>query len=318
MRTHLFHAKIGRDADGSQLKAIVCFHWIMLPLAVLWGKVKRVPVVYDEHDHYELNTLEAGGGRRIRRAIGTLIKITHRTCLPKSSLVTCIHLKDEVLKKHLQRWQPNVIELNNYPMAAWRSAASAQHPSSPLCFVYAGGVFEEKGVRVAALAAQDLVGLHHGRMELHVFGTGDPSIAAEFAEAAGLFFHGGVSASEIKDFATRHRCCGLAMLRASPRYDLAGTNLTKLYEYLAVGMPVIVSNAGEIGAFVEARQVGLTVDKMLSLDEIRSAMSKMLLDRAAFDLCSESARTLMLRDDMTWESEWRKVADTGIFAGAAT
>ena len=151
-------------------------------------------------------------------------------------------------------------------------------------------------------------------MELHVFGTGDASISADFAGAAGLFFHGSVSANEIRGFATSRRCCGLAMLRSSPRYDLAGTNLTKLYEYLAMGMPVIVSKVGEIGAFVEARQVGLTVGAMLSLDDVKSAMSNMLLDEAAFDLRSERARTLMLRDDMTWESEWRKVADTGILA----
>ena len=114
-QTQVFHAKIGRDANGSRLKAIVCFHWVMLPLAILWGKAKRVPVVYDEHDHYELNTLEGGGGRRMRRVIGTLISMIHRMFLPKVSLVTCIHLKDEMLKKHLRKWQPNVIELNNYP-----------------------------------------------------------------------------------------------------------------------------------------------------------------------------------------------------------
>ncbi len=318
MRTHLFNAKIGRDADGSRLNAIVCFHWIMMPLAVLWGKAKRVPVVYDEHDHYELNTLEGGGGRLIRRAIGALISITHRTFLPKASLVTCIHLKDEALKKHLQKRQPNVIELNNYPLAAWRGAASAQLPSAPLCFVYAGGVFEEKGVRAAALAAQDLIGLHPGRMELHVFGTGDTSIAAEFAGVAGLFFHGSVGSNEIRRFASSRRCCGLAMLRSSPRYDLAGTNVTKLYEYLAAGMPVIVSNVGEIGAFVEAAQVGLTVGEMLPTDEVKSAMSNMLLDEAAFDLRSERARTLMLRDDMTWEREWTKVAETRILSGGPT
>jgi len=41
------------QVNGARLSSVVCFHWFVLSLAVAIGMIRRVPVLYDEHDHFK-------------------------------------------------------------------------------------------------------------------------------------------------------------------------------------------------------------------------------------------------------------------------
>jgi glycosyltransferase involved in cell wall biosynthesis len=295
------------ELKRAKLRAVMCFHWVMLPMAILVGILRGVPVLYDEHDHYELNTTENRGSALRRCLSGWLVHGIHRVCLPFVTVVTCIHMDNAALKRHLQRWQSEVVEIHNYPSIDWRTTSVGQRLNEKLCFVYIGGVFEEKGPGVAARAFQRLDDVHRHRAELHVFGDGDQELLDTLRSTAGVVVHNSVTPVQFRAFAEKHRCCGLSLLADTPRYRLVGTNCTKLYEYLALGMPVIATRIGEFESFVDHNQVGLLVDSVFNEQQLSAAMTRMLDDANLYTQMSNNARLLMQREDMTWEHEWQKI-----------
>lgn len=307
---------IGQVAKA-KLSAVMCFHWIVLPLAVIIGFMRRVPVLYDEHDHYEINTLEGGGSRLKCIVFSLLVRSIHRICLPWVSLVTCIHMDKQTLKRHLERWQPSVLEIHNFPASVWRESGRTRAPAGKLCFVYIGGVYTEKGVGAAAAAFQLLSKHVQQNSELHVFGEGDANLIQRLRTMPGITVHNGVTPSVFQDFTATHRCCGLALLANTPRYNLVGTNCTKLFEYLALGMPVIGTRVGEFPEWIDGREVGLLIGGDLNLQQLAIQMQKLSEDTALFDQFSRNATALMSSDEMTWEHEWSRIHQTGIVSRKA-
>ena len=307
---------IGQVAKA-KLSAVMCFHWIVLPLAVIIGFMRRVPVLYDEHDHYEINTLEGGGSRLKCIVFCLLVRSIHRICLPGVSLVTCSHMDKQTLKRHLERWQPSVLEIHNFPASVWRESGRTRAPAGKLCFVYIGGVYTEKGVGAAAAAFQLLSKHVQQNSELHVFGEGDANLIQRLRKMPGITVHNGVTPSVFQDFTATHRCCGLALLANTPRYNLVGTNCTKLFEYLALGMPVIGTRVGEFPEWIDGREVGLLIGGDLNLQHLAIQMQKLSEDTALFDQFSRNATALMSSDEMTWEHEWSRIHQTGIVSRKA-
>lgn len=306
-----FSVDIG-ELNGSRLSSVMCFHWFMLPLAVMIGLVCRKPVLYDEHDHYELNTLEGSGPRFNRHGYSILVRLIHRICLPWVSLVTCIHLNQQTLKRHLQQWQSAVLEIHNYPATVWRESGRTHSSSENLCFVYIGGVYLEKGVGAAADAFQLLPDVSRQTAELHIFGEGDTSLIQRLRTMPGVVVHNGVTPVEFRRFTETHRCCGLSLLAMTPRYSLVGTNCTKLFEYLALGMPVIGTQVGEFPQIISGNRVGLVIGGEMDPGELASAMQTLLSDASLFREFSQNASAMMSRQEMTWEHEWDKIAQAGI------
>lgn len=304
-------AEIGETSER-RLTAIFCFHWSVLPIAVLCGWMSRVPVIYDEHDHYEMNTLEGTGARFKVRLFSNLVRWIHRLCLPRVTLVTCIHQWRQTLLKHLQQWQPAVVEMHNYPSSIWRQTVRQPLTSDRLCFVYIGGVYAEKGCSAAAEAFLQLSEPLRQQAELHIFGDGDAALIESLRLRPGVAVHNGVTPEFFRAFASQRRCVGLAMLAGTPRYRLVGTNCTKLYEYFALGMPVIATNVGEFPDQISGNHVGLLIDADLNIKSLVSAMTQLLTNRDVVEQMSRNATALMQQDEMTWEHEWSKVTRTGI------
>ena len=313
-RTGWLSADLG-DVGGHRLASVLCFHWFVLPLAVMIGFVRRATVLYDEHDHYELNTLEGGGPSWKRTMSAWLVRVIHRMCLPWVTLVTCIHQHDQTLLRHLQRWQPRVMEVHNYPARVWHEKGLRRQPAGPLCFVYIGGIYREKGVAASADAFAKLPEAIRGRAELHFFGEGDSSLIDELSGRPGIVVHRAVTPAAFRDFVEQRRCCGLALLAGTPRYNLVGTNCTKLYEYLALGMPVIGTRVGEFPLQIEDGGVGLVISSDMNTAELTVAMQRMLLDPAMFAKFSHRAFERMSSPEMSWEQEWTRIAATGVIAG---
>lgn len=315
-RVGRFSVDLGQVA-GATLTSVMCFHWSVLPLAIVIGLIRRVPVLYDEYDHFEINALDGSGSPLKRRFFSLLVRTIHRICLPWVSLVTCIHMDKQALKCHLKQWQPSVLEIHNYPASIWRESGKTRSPTGKLCFVYIGGVFVEKGVDAAAAAFQLLPESVRRNAELHVFGEGDAGLIVRLRKMPGVTIHNGVTPAEFREFSATRRCCGLALLANTPRYSLVGTNCTKLFEYLALGMPVIGTRLGEFPMWIEGRKVGLLIGGDLNSQQLAVQMQKLSENSELFDQFSRNASALMASDEMTWEHEWSRINQTGIISRKA-
>jgi glycosyltransferase involved in cell wall biosynthesis len=173
-------------------------------------------------------------------------------------------------------------------------------------------VYIEKGCGAAAEAFQHLPQSLQQQAELHIFGDGDATLIESLRQRSGVAVHNGVTPEFFRDFASQRRCVGLAMLAGTPRYQLVGTNCTKLYEYFALGMPVIATTVGEFPDQISRNEVGLLIDVDLNVQSLVTAMTKLLINRDTVEQMSRNATVLMQRDEMTWEYEWSKVTCTGI------
>jgi hypothetical protein len=70
---------------------------------------------------------------------------------------------------------------------------------------------------------------------------------------------------------------------------------------------------GEFPEFIEKHRIGLLIGSDMIATELAGMMTRLLEDRALFDAMSQNAMALMSRREMTWENEWQKVEQSGIF-----
>ena len=150
------------------------------------------------------------------------------------------------------------------------------------------------------------------KSELHIFGTGDAELIRWLRVQSGIVVHNETVPQDFRKFVQGRRCVGLAVLAGTPRFLLYGTNCTKLYEYFALGMPVIGTRVGEFPQHIEAAGLGLLIDETLCPMQLRDAMATLVNVPADCAEMSERALTLMRQPEMTWEAEWAKVKATGL------
>ena len=293
---------------------IVCTHWSLLPLAVILKLLFQVPLVYDEHDHYELLAFEAGGPPWANRVRSRVIGIVHAWFLPRTDLVTCIRLAGGQLKASLDARAPTVIELHNYPSRRWADGRGDRtDPSDSIAIVYVGGIWAEKGCAAmldAFVRLADDPSLP--TLTLHAFGSGDPEIEQRLSVAARTTFHGSVPYEEIVTFLAEHDCLGLVLLDATARYTQVSTNCHKLYEYLAAGVPVLATDVGELAGIVAAADGGWTIPPGLEAKELADAIREIVSDPQEVRRRGDTAAAAMDRDGLWWDAEWAKVEGTGV------
>lgn len=293
---------------------VVCMHWSVLPVAMFLRVVWRCRVLYDEHDHYELLTLEGRGPTWVKRVRASLIGRVHAWCLPHVDVVTCIRLTDGRLEKHLRSWSETVLELHNYPARRWGQQGRHRSGSDgSLALVYVGGIWQEKGCEVmldAFLRLADEPSLPP--MTLHVFGQGDPAIERRLDAAGGVTFHGLSSHEEIVSFLTSHDCLGLVLLDATPRYSMVSTNCHKLYEYLAAGVPVLATEVGDLPDIVADLDGGWTLPAGFDAATLADVLREIAGQPDEIRRRGAEATAAVERNALWWEAEWQKVEALGV------
>lgn len=291
----------GFDGDRSARTHVVfAMHWLMLP-ALLFFRLRGLPVFYDECDDYELNSRE--GTWFARTVSPRLIELTHRLTLPFVNCVFCIHMAGSVLAKKLALFGARAVELNNFPSERWQRRTGSG-PSSPLCVVYAGGIWREKGCHDGYVG----VGLAQGMgidVTFHVFGSGDEELTSQLRASGTTVDHGPTRAADIISFLHSNRCVGLALYHDTPRYRLSGTNAHKVFEYLASGTPVLSSSLGEIPQYVTS-EVGRVVVNGDNANLLLAFLTELNADPDLWVRMSAQAMADTLNGQRFWEIEWKK------------
>ncbi len=170
----------------------------------------------------------------------------------------------------------------------------------PLRMVYIGDTGERRGLGIALEAMRDL----QGRCDVHLDVLGDstfqPRIEA-MVQSWGLqdqvSLHGWVDPSAFDRYLSRGQV-GICPIQRNPHHDTTYAN--KIFQYMAYGMPILVSDCPAQVAVVEEHGCG-AVHEAASAEDFGRALLRLVQDAGQFEAMS-AAGLEATRTRRNWES----------------
>ena len=168
-----------------------------------------------------------------------------------------IAVNDTIARRFPKR---KTLIIPNYPFSTQpQSIQVASYRERPMQAAYVGGLTEVRGIREMIEAIHRLSSELSAKLVLA--GTFYPAeLEKEMREQAGwdrVDFRGWVTQSELSDILNFTRV-GLVVLHPTAQYR--DSFPTKMFEYMAAGLPVVASNFPRLKNFIDRHRCGLTVD----------------------------------------------------------
>lgn len=260
------------------------------------ARIKGKKLIYDSHEYF---TGQYGlAERRIKHAIW---KRTERMILPR--LVHMITVSESIANLYRREYgidpvvirnvAPSVASLEPYD----RKTAGATNDEL-LVVLQGSGVNEGRGARELVSAVTGLE-----RVRLLIIGTGDiiENLKASVQESGAgkkITFLPRMSWEEMMRYTM---CCdaGLSIdtdTCENQKYSLPN----KLFDYIAAGIPVVVSPLPEVEAIVERYGCGLVIREVTPA-EIAAALERLRDDRILLQSLRE--KSCEARKELSWERE---------------
>jgi glycosyltransferase involved in cell wall biosynthesis len=299
------------------LGARAALYHIHDPELIPWGLLLRLlgrPVIYDVHEDYAqaagVRSWIPGPARRLLAGGYAAIAALARRCF------TVV-----IAERYYGRSFPDAVEVLNYAKReefAGLDGIDRQPPPDPRA-LYTGSVTASRGGRhharllaeLPAGAAVGLVGVCPEpdlSRDLLDQAARDPRLLLTMAESW-------VPRQTIVEAYAQAWTCGLALFPDTPHYR--EKELTKFFEYMAAGLPIVASGFPVWRRLIEGERVGLCVDPE---DPAAAAQAVLWLHRNP-----EEARAMGLRgrravaQRFNWDSQAARLVELyrGLLAGRA-
>jgi glycosyltransferase involved in cell wall biosynthesis len=238
--------------------ALYQFHDPELIMPALRLRAAGKPVVFDVHEDYYTSILDktpylSGPAARVVATGYYLVERATRRAF-----------RTVIAERYYARRFPEAVPVLNYPrleqFAAMLAGKAAEPPATPR-MLYTGGLNAERGAFVYADLARRMPDA-----EVHLVGITPLDLAARMRERAGegvgrLHFTGLGEKLPFPTILAAYRqpwTCGLAVMPDTGHYR--EKELTKFFEYMAAGIPILASNFPVWKQLIEGHGVGLCVD----------------------------------------------------------
>jgi glycosyltransferase involved in cell wall biosynthesis len=238
--------------------------------------------------------------------------VTERICLP--FIDETVIAEDSYVKNYHSR--KNVVTVRNYPLLSYFVLRDegivwpSKTPEDTFHVIYVGGVTRVRG-SVELVKTLQIVKLDgHRKVKLSLIGPVMPAglkadldtlIRAHELQDS-VCMPGPVLHEEVSELLAQAHV-GIATLHPDPNY--LESLPTKLFEYMAVGLPVIASNFPLWKEIVEVNNCGLCVDP-LNPKEIAQAIEYLLAHPEEARRMGENGRRAVL-EKYNWEKERAKL-----------
>ena len=212
-------------------------------------------VVYDVHEDVPRDIMiKHYIPRPLRRLVAAFVGAVEQFA---SRWYDAIVVTTEDIRKNFA-WHPRVALIRNLPIAEWYRRSVEPRPAAPFRIVYAGSLSVERGIGDLVGAMARLPDDMDARLTL--CGAWSPSSLEDEVRAMPGFervdYLGSLPAPRVPDVLAGADV-GVACLHPTNTYE---TSLpTKLFEYMASGLPVIVTNFPLWREIVEASGAGICV-----------------------------------------------------------
>ena len=278
----------------------------LLPAAVLLRLLTRRPVVYDVHE----DVPAAIGGRPwlprpLRPLTAGLYRFVEHLSLP---FIAGLTLADHAYGKYYRGRRCETIL--NYPLMTY---ADLYRPAAPTfgerpVLLYAGSITRLRGLFEMLDLVQRLRRTFPSIL-LRLVGPVDDEVVRERDDvvsrlglAPNVEFTGLVSHPRVHDYILDADVC-LALLHPDPNY--LRSLPTKMFEYMMMGRPVVVSEFPMWSEIVEDAGCGYAVDP-LDVDAAATVVQSLLDDGARRVRMGEAGRRAVL-ERYSWEGEGRRL-----------
>lgn len=261
-------------------------------------------VVYDAHEHLPSQVMgKPYLHRHVRRPVSVLARGLERWADATCDAVVCA--TPAIVRAHPRA---RTVLVQNYP----RVDHSAGGSSLPITqrervVAYVGGITEGRGVR-HLVEAMEIAGSSAGIRLLMAGRFSPPGLQAELEELPGwrfVNFVGQVSVHEVPDLLGRARA-GIVTLLPGPNY--MESYPTKMFEYMAAGLPVIASDFPLWRSIVESVGCGHLVDPT-SKDEVADAIIRVCDDPTAAEV-SGARGAQAVATDLNWSQQADRLLTT--------
>ena len=239
-----------------------------------------VPFVYDTHEYWVGRPVE---GRRTPLRRRREARLEGELVSGAAAVVTVGAGVADALRRDHPGWPPVTVVRNTFP-----AGVSTGVSSPPAGLLYAGRLARDRELEVVAAASLRL------DLPVTIMGPGDAEWLEGFEAGAAT-----VEPSAGHDVVeSRLRAPGAALVTHSDRWEnhrLAMPN--KLFHAVSVGVPVVATDVGELGALVRKHGVG-TLYRPGSVDGLVAAVEELRSHHGAYLEAVQRARA-----DLTWERD---------------
>jgi len=272
----------------------------LLPVGWLLKKKNNI-VIYDIHEDYVTSILQKNYMNPfLRKLIAKIYKVMEKLFLNKMEL--CL------AEKYYKDIYPTGKCILNYPMVNKRFMEHKREkaPLEPK-LLYTGNVTYDRGALIHAR-----IPLIDNRYSVHFVGKCAGTIAEEMYESAGkeksnITIEGidrFVEKEDIeKQYLSRNWLAGVALFPPTEHY--MKKELTKFFEYMNAGLPVICSNFPVWERFMEKYQCGIAVDPYND-KEIHQAIEYLKENPEITKQMGENGKNAV-KNELNWRSEEKKL-----------
>ncbi len=246
----VYKAGLMIDADVYQL------HDPELLSIALKLKKRGKTVIFDSHECYPLQIKEK---KYLSRVLSKLIAFFY---FKYESYITnridaVIAVSESDPKYSFINRSNKLIYINNYPRISEVQEIDYENSEDNRNICYAGAITYARGTLQMAEAAKK------AKVTLHLAGVFEndelQNRVMSMEKSGSIVYHGYLGKSDLREFYMKCSI-GLCILLPIGQYDKMGNLSTKVYEYMGMGMPFIISDFSFNRSFIEKYPAGLLVD----------------------------------------------------------
>ncbi len=261
-------------------------------------KVQGKKVIFDSHEDVPAQIMDkAWIPVFLRKAVSALYRLYETRVVKRLDAVIAA---TPYIAKQFQKRAKKVVVVNNYPKLDDIQFHDKPFQQRERIVCYAGGINENRGekVMIEAMKGVDGVLILAGKHEKKVISNSVASGGGVLENRKIVEYVGNLSRAEVDKLYGKSRV-GIMIYQPIANHVKASPN--KLYEFMAAGLPVLISNFPMWQKFVEENRCGFCVDP-LNVEEVR-ALCQYMLNHP--EECQEMGRNgrFAVEEKYNWEKE---------------